>query len=575
MKARVIAALFATTAIFACSVSKHLEIKQFSSELKHVPRQVVQEQQKQLSKSMYERFEKKDSTPVESAVNTTGKSIFDKANFQKDLAGDLVASIQAEEVTVVSRTRVLAERDGKVTIDFVITMPKELQGAASSVVITPMLHRKDTTIHLEPLQVRGGLFGLLQERNYWKYSVIRSNLIRARKGELTEEDSLTLKREFEAIVKYPYLDNTRFDSVAKATEKITYYYTQKVDVEQAERRILLTLDGTVNALDGSVYKIPPKDTIGFNLSTMLFFVDTLPRYVKKVIERYAVVNDRNYLTFNVAKSDIVDTLADNAFQIEKIKGMMDKMMIQQDYYIDTIVITAAASPEGNSKNNAKLARERAASLKNYLKDQYRLPELDTLFKVRSIGENWDDLKKLIYFDANVNKAEQILAIIDKEPDLDKREAMIKNEYPKDYEYIKKEVYPKLRTVDFKYNLRRIGMIKDTVHSTEIDTAYMNAVELLKNRKYKQASYVLLDYDDYNGLITALSLGYDDVAYEKAVRMCDAINDDRIWYMRAIAATRVGKLEEAMEYYEKAVKENENWEFRGRLDPEISLLLYQE
>lgn len=561
--------------MIGCTVTRRLEEKQLTSELKHVPREVVQEQQKQLSQEMYERFENNEKRGDSTAIGVSGKSIFDKANFKKDGKGDLVASIDADEVTVVSRTRVLAERDGKVVVDFVITMPRELQSAASSIVITPMLHRSDTTLELEPLQVRGGLFGLLQERSYWKYSVVRDRMMKVRNGILTPEDTMVLKQIFEETVKYPYLDNTRFDSVANAREKITYYYTQQIDVKDAERKLLLTLSGKVNALDGSIYRIPPRDTISFNLSTMLFFVDTTTRYVKKVIERYSVVNDRNYLSFKIGKSNIIDTLGDNANQLGKIKNMMDQMLIQQDYYIDTIVLTAAASPEGYAIKNAVLARERAKSLEKYLKDYYKLPDLDTLLQVRSIGENWNELRKLINLDPNIVEVDGILEIIDNENNLDKREAQIKRKFGKEYDYIRKEIYPQLRTVDFRYNLRRIGMIKDTIHTTVVDTAYMNALEHLKERRYKEAGKVLLGYDDYNGLITALSLGYNEDAYEKAVKMGEMIDDDRMWYMRAIACARVGKFDEGLKYYKKAAQANEGWEFRGRLDPEISMLLYRD
>lgn len=565
---------FLTTFMVGCAVTKVLEQKQFTSELKHVPKDVVQQQQKQLSADMYERFENNTSRD-DADKEQAQRSIFDKSNFQKDGKGDLVASIEAQEVTVVSRTRVLAERNGKVTVDFVITMPKELQSAASSIVITPMLHRSDSTLELEPLQVRGGLFGLLQERSYWKYSLVRENLINNRHGMLTPADSAMLKEMFEQIVRYPYLDNTRFDSVASAREKITYYYSQNISVKDDERKLLITLNGRVNALDGGVYHIPPRDTISFNLSTMLFFVDTTTRYVKRVVERYSVVNDRNFLSFKVGKTDIIDTLGDNKVQLGKITSMMDQMLIQQDYYIDTIVLTAAASPEGYSIANGNLARQRALSLEKYLKNQYKLPELDTLLKVRSIGENWNELVALLYQNDKVVNRDQIIEIIENEPNLDRRENKIRAQFKSDYDYIRRNLYPSLRTVDFKYNLRRIGMIKDTIHTTVVDTAYMNALESLKQRKYRQAARVLIEYDDYNGLIVALSLGFNHDAYEKAQKMCKLFDDDRAWYMMAIACARIGRVQEGIDYYKKAVQANDVWEFRGRLDPEISMLLYKE
>lgn len=72
-----------------------------------------------------------------------------------DEDGEAVALLKAQEVRVVAKTRMLAERDGKIQIDFLITMPRELQGNVQSFMITPIMHRKGKNIELEPLQVRG------------------------------------------------------------------------------------------------------------------------------------------------------------------------------------------------------------------------------------------------------------------------------------------------------------------------------------------------------------------------------------------------------------------------------------
>lgn len=520
---------------------------------------------------MISRFE---NSQEESTVNNDPtKSIFD--SIVRDDQGRLVASINAQEVSVVARTRVLAERDGKVTIDFVIVMPKDIQSNSSSVVITPRLHRSDSVYDLEPLQVRGGLFGLLQERNYWRYTSYRDQLYNKREGNLTAADTTDLKRVFEEYINFPYLDKPRFDSLASKQETIKYYYQQDVPVINQERKLLITLDAKVNTLGGDGFLLPSKDTISFNLSTMLYFVDNETRYVKQVVEKYAVVNDRNYLSFKLGKSDIVDTLGDNNVQLGKIVNMMDQMMIQNEYHIDTITLTAAASPEGAHKLNERLSKRRAKALESYLKEHYKSKALDTLLKVKSVGENWTELTKLIENDLSIDNKDKkkILAIINKVEDLDERENKIKRNFPVHYKHLRETMYPKLRTVDFRYNLRKIGMVKDTIHTTIVDTSYMNALQSLKRRDYETAKHVLLQYVDMNAVVVALSLGYNKTAYDKIVELNP--KDGRGLYMRAICASRVGELKEGLKYFKKACEISEAWEFRGRLDPEISLILYNE
>ena len=65
--------------------------------------------------------------------------------------------------------RSIPERNGRVVLDFIVTLPRQLLGKSRSVVITPILHKPDESVSLEDLVIRGGRFSLLQERDYWQY----------------------------------------------------------------------------------------------------------------------------------------------------------------------------------------------------------------------------------------------------------------------------------------------------------------------------------------------------------------------------------------------------------------------
>ncbi|MCQ5078189.1 hypothetical protein NE455_12870, partial [Alistipes putredinis] len=74
--------------------------------------------------------------------------------------------------------------------------------------------------------------------------------------------------------------------------------------------VLPSLHGAVVALAGSRYDLPPLDTLRYHISSMLSFADTTTRYVTKIIEKYAVVNDPNYLSYRVNDTRIIETLGD-------------------------------------------------------------------------------------------------------------------------------------------------------------------------------------------------------------------------------------------------------------------------
>ena len=136
-------------------------------------------------------------------------------------------------------------------------------------------------------------------------------------------------------------------------------------------------------------------------------------------------------------------------------------------------------------------------------------------------------------------------------------------------HIKKSIYPLLRCVDFRYALRRVGMIKDTIHTTEIDTTYLRGRQLLGDRRYKEALDVLRPYNDRNTAIALLSLGYDEHAYEILCREpVSAIRE----YLQAIACARLKRHEDALAHYTEAVRMEPNMEYRASLDPELSQLL---
>ena len=72
--------------------------------------------------------------------------------------------------------------------------------------------------------------------------------------------------------------------------------------------MLITLRGRVEGLDDSAYTLPPSDTLTYTVSSLLSFLDTLPRYRIRVIDKYVTVNDRYSLSFLTGDARLVDTL---------------------------------------------------------------------------------------------------------------------------------------------------------------------------------------------------------------------------------------------------------------------------
>ena len=475
--------------------------------------------------------------------------------------GERVMSVQIEQGTVVAKMRSIPERNGHVVLDFIVTFPKQLLGRSRSVVITPILHKPDESVPLEDLVIRGGRFSLLQERDYWQYETYVGRF---------RPDTVGREAAFNRFVKFPYPEDARLDSLAEGRSTVTYYYSQKVKTDETSKKMLVTLQGQVLAVDDSAYRLPPSDTLSYVVSSMISFVDTVPRYRIKVIDKFVTVEDRNYIQFFTGDTRVVDTLGDNRRQLDKITDLMRQIVEQQEFYVDTITLTAAASPEGSYAANNILARGRAEALKRYLVRRYGR-SIDTMLSVQWVAEDWQELTNRIRTDREIVNRDAILELIAWEKNPDRREQAIRQRFPQEYAYIRSVIYPQLRAVNFRYNLRRKGMVKDTIHTTELDTTYARGVELLRKRKYAKALYILNDYNDRNTVVAHLSMDHNERALELLAAMPkDAVTE----YLKAIGCSRLGRKAEGRCHFLEACRLDERMEYRGNLDPEIAELLKQ-
>lgn len=229
-------------------------------------------------------------------------------------------------------------------------------------------------------------------------------------------------------MKFPYPKDARLDSLVESRNAVTYYYSQEVKTDETSKKMLITLQGQVLAVDDSAYRLPPSDTLSYIVSSMLSFVDTMPHYRIKVIDKYVTVQDRNYIQFFVGDTRVVDTLGDNRRQLDKITNLMRQIVEQEEFFVDTITLTAASSPEGRYAFNDQLSRGRAEALKQYLVKRYGRG-IDILLTVRWIAEDWSELTQRIRTDKSIENREAILVIIASEKNPDRREQAIRAALP--------------------------------------------------------------------------------------------------------------------------------------------------
>lgn len=107
-----------------CSITGHLERRQYCADVLHV------------SREQREREQQTYQPPALKIEWDSNRFYLVPTEVQEN--GERIMAMQIQQVTIRAKARTLPERLGKVIIDFVIDMPRQLQGACRSVIVTPI-----------------------------------------------------------------------------------------------------------------------------------------------------------------------------------------------------------------------------------------------------------------------------------------------------------------------------------------------------------------------------------------------------------------------------------------------------
>ena len=399
-------------------------------------------------------------------------------------------------------------------------------------------------------------------------------------------------------VKAPIVtEGIRLDTVLQDINgDFVYHYTQTIRTKPKLRKVDIILSGDIWESDQKIYTMNRSEPLTFYISSLSAFVDPKERYLKRVIERRADASTACYVDFAQGKADIDLNLGNNREEMGRIQGNIRDLLENEKFDLDSIVIAASASPEGSLATNDRLSARRAEAVSGHFekyvrhyRDSVRRNSFSVTvgeggreritrrgrneaepiaFSSKSLGENWEMLAHLVDEDSTMTSGEKhhFISLLDTD-DLDLREnKMSKEPY---YKRMREVLYPRLRTVRFDFFLHRKGMIKDTIHTTELDSTYMRGIEALKERDYEAAVTLLRPYRDFNTAIAYVSLDYN------ASAMAILKELDRsapVLYMLAVLYARAGDDQNAVQCYLDACRMEPSYVFRGNLDPEIYILI---
>ena len=567
-----------------------------------------------------------------------------------DETGEMVATETIEAAMVTARFRNVAERHGKVDIEFQIRVPHDLFDPAWQIRFYPRMVVLEDTLNLDHILITGNQYRREQDKGYMRYrrfmeSIVTDSTEFIHIGQFElfiernipalymfkQDSSYVTDEQFESCfgvdeeqaiehytnkfrrwfnnwkkdnvevmyrryIKSPIVtDHLKLDTVIQALNgDFIYNYIQTIQTRPKLRKVEVFLSGDIYEQERHLYSIPQAEPLTFYISSLSSFVDNTERYLSRILSRKVEENTACYIEFKAGSDAVIDTMGNNAPEIDRIKGNLASLVRNTEFDLDSIVVVASASPEGTYSFNRNLSSRRGAGVSRYFESYVRryvdslkreegfrfnldeeyngggtLEASDIRFISHSEPENWRMLDALVRNDVVMDDGDKEEYFSHEGMEPDTREAAMRSD--RQYKYYREVLYPKVRIVKFAFHLHRKGMIQDTVLTTVLDTAYMNGVQAIRDRDYEKAITLLRPYNDYNTAIAYCSMDYNAsaMAVLEKIERTAPVN-----YMLAVLHSRKGEDREAVECYLRSCQQDPSYVFRGNLDPEISALIKQ-
>lgn len=571
-------------------------------------------------------------------------------NAVQDENGEMVAHDVIEAAVVTARFRNVAERHGKVDLEFTITVPQNLRDDRWQDRFYPDMYIMEDTVRLESLILTGKDYRRAQLKGYQQYERFLSSIVqdttrfinvwqlelflernipdlfsfKTDSTEVSDEQfasvygateqeavkhytnkiakSINARRKemagkmYRRYVKSPFLtEGVRLDTITVSNNgDFVYDYVQTIDTRPKLKKVDIVLSGDIREQGKVLYDIPQSEPLTFYISSLSAFVDNTPRYMTKVIERRVEANTACYIDFAQGKADICEDLGFNAEEIGRIKGNLRSLVENETFDLDSITISAFASPEGTMKANDALCLKRAKSSSEYFSDYIKMlrdsvsraegvhlsiggdvppfvrpKESPIRFISHSGGENWDMLSRLVAEDEQMSGEQKAIYddILNAEHNPDAREKALSK--LSSYKHMRESLYPRLRIVKFDFYLHRKGMVKDTVHTTVLDSTYMDGVQAIRDRDYEKAITLLRPYNDINAAVAFVAMDYNASAMNILKELPPT---GQVEYLKAIVYARYGQIQDAVQCFMNAASTDRTYFNRGNLDPEIRELI---
>lgn len=339
----------------------------------------------------------------------------------KDEDGEMVATDILQAAKVTARFRNVAERSGKVELNFRIIVPEIMQDKDWQLRFHPDLFVLEDSLRLDPILITGSSYRKAQLKGYEHYRrfldsivadstrfvdrfqleiFLKRNLpgiyryrndstavsdetfasgygvtqqqalqhytnqlrVRHNRRKVARKDQL-----FRKWVKVPIVtEGLRLDTVIRNSDgDLIYDYVQSIQVRPKLRKATVVLEGEIYEEDRRIYRVPRSEPLSFYISSISGLTDDAVHYRTRVVERRVEANTACYIDFALGRADIRRDQGHNREEMERIEGNLRSLLENREFDLDSIVVTASCSPEGSVTHNRNLSMRRSESVSDY------------------------------------------------------------------------------------------------------------------------------------------------------------------------------------------------------------------
>lgn len=216
-----------------------------------------------------------------------------------------------------------------------------------------------------------------------------------------------------------------------------------------------------------------------------------------------VLNGRAFIDFPVNRTEIYPDYRSNPRELAAIRATIDSVRLDPDVTVKQMTFKGYASPEGPYNNNIRLAKGRTESLKNYVMGLYHFDP--SVIATSYEPEDWEGLRNFMLTSGLENR-DAILAVIDSDLAPDAKDHKLRRDFPAQYAFLLREVYPALRHTDYTINY----IIRSYSDPEEmLRLVYSRPQNLSPNEFYLAAQIVPQGSEQWNYIFETAARMYPD------------------------------------------------------------------